>query len=206
MKELFILQVVQILFALAVGAYISYRLKNQIRKVITQLMPMKKRVAEDFFHVLSRRSAITSLVLIILISGGCYFGIEVLKQQWFPEQMNTKNSMKTSMSPPQIPSTSLPKENKAVIQETQEDIPQPKSKPTTPQLVYFVQLHAFHYYSNAIQQYNYYRKTFGNQVRLVKQTGFTPYRIWIGPFSSTNAAKAFQTEHHLNGLLVKQKE
>ncbi|MEZ5038508.1 MAG: hypothetical protein R2828_01390 [Saprospiraceae bacterium] len=66
---------VKLLIVLGLGLLLARFMKKFVRVIITRLMPVEKRMSEDFFHKLTLRSTIVGALITFGTAGFLYWAI-----------------------------------------------------------------------------------------------------------------------------------
>ncbi len=176
--------------AIILGFLVAYWLKKLIRVILTRIMPVQQRMADDFFNKLTFRSTIVGFILAIASAGGLYWAFTQFDAYFVPP-------------PPPRPAFSAPKESitpvpppapiPIVEEEEVSPMASPQSPEETPLASYYLQIYAFRQRSSAEEQVRKWAAKTDHFVLLAYAAAdLEPYKVLIGPFSDTASAKAFQ--------------
>lgn len=182
--------------AIVLGFLLAYWLKKWIRVILTRMMPVQQRMADDFFNKLTFRSTIVGSALAIATAGGLYWAFTQLDTFFIPPPAPRTLSMPTKELSPAVP---FPTPEPAITIEPEEQPTTSAELPDdTPVASYYLQIYAFRQRSSAERQVRHWNAQTEQLVLLAyAEAELEPYKVLIGPFADAASAKAFQRRHGL---------
>lgn len=223
MSSISFFQYFQIFFSIAIAFIITYRIRKPIRAVIVQMMPVKQRVSDDFFHIQTRIGLVVGVIVALIIAFITYMGLEVVERQFSEKKVEQGGFVKPSVyeetEPVAVPKTMPPNESDEQDLDAKEDLPpenpsEAEEKEESPAVQnnpertssrsetgrWYLQINAFDVYDNAVRQYETLRRELDRTVWLVVAPGERGlYKVLIGPFPDRAALRRYRSRHQLQG-------
>lgn len=183
--------------ATTLGFLVAFWSKKLIRVILTRMMPVQQRMADDFFNKLTFRSTIVGFILAIAGAGGLYWAFTQFDAYFVPPPppRSTFTAPIESIAPAPAPA---PAPIPIVEEEEVSPMASSQSPEETPLASYYLQIYAFRQRSAAEKQVQHWAAKTDHLVFLAySSTDLEPYKVLIGPFSDIATAKAFQRRQGL---------
>lgn len=176
-------------------------MKKFVRVIITRLMPVEKRMSDDFFHKLTLRSTIIGSLITFGTAGFLYWAIGRGEAYFFPARPKVTYA-DTPLPAPRPIAIPIP----APVIDSPDSIPIqaiPSEPPHLPQQYngerVYLQIYAFRHLPAAQRQQAIWSGRDDIQVILAYAASDTePYKVLLGPFSSSATALRFRRRQGLD--------
>lgn len=203
--------------SLIAGVLLARLLRKPVRVIITRLIPVRQRIADDFFKRLTRLSTITGAVIALSAALAANYGLTRLAGGWErTEQVSTQPTKANSWEDPApapakapTPVSSPPEETPTptrTVPETYETPapaknPRKNTEPKSNAPRFYLQRYAFTRRENALRQLRAWPRTETYRCYLAHAPGDrAPYKILVGPFESAEAVRRYRRRNGLNGF------
>ncbi len=201
-----IITILQWLFSLTLGLYLSKKIRPHLRKLILRLMPLKYRFSEEFFGLQNRITTTVLLLVAASIITFCYLLTgkvekEVTQFSFFSTTSESeiypfREEAQVDFDPGHsLIEDTLP-ENRVLPKVAELD--QPLTETT-----FFLQLYAFQHLERAQVQQSYWSGRLSKKVKIViVEESPAPYKVWVGPFATRSEARKFNQKYQLGGFII----
>ncbi|MEL7117790.1 MAG: hypothetical protein AAFO07_00055 [Bacteroidota bacterium] len=223
MTLMVLFQYFQVFLSLIIGLLIVRKFQKSIGNLVIQLIPVKKRVTDDFLNLKTKYTYIISLLIFVVISFTGYLLLETIERKTSPSSQqkpksrkqetlvpsSTTQSIPFNLAPKVKSEASTPSESTLTptTYETSVPSPSPKPKPAKPQKAIanqklYLQLHAFKLEQNAYTTFESYYSNYGSLVQLGYDPNSTiPYKLLLGPFLNRSDIQQFKLQQSLQGFV-----
>lgn len=203
-----IITILQGLFSLAIGLYLTKKIRPHLRKLVLRLTPLKYRFSEEFFGLQNR---INTTVLLLVAAG-------IMAFSYLLTGKVKKSAAHFSLFSTTSESEIYPVREEAVYSDfdpgmplVEDTLPDNQVLPQAAELdqplsetIFFLQLYAFQRLERAQVQQSYWSGRLSKKVKIViVEESDAPYKVWAGPFASRSETKQFNQKYRLGGFIIK---
>lgn len=205
--------------ALIAGIVFARLLRKPVRVVVTRMIPIQKRIEDNFYKRLTRITTVVGIVLALTVATLTNYGILRLAGGWEQTEQVDIQPLDDgdSWTPETFLESPLPASRPVEELNLMPSIPEiyeatpaePEITPMAPMPAertpapgrFYLQLYAFQHYENALRQVQVWPGGELYRCHLAFAPGEdVPYKILIGPFSSRDAARQFRRRKGLSGF------
>ncbi len=201
--------IIRLIIALILGIIAARLLRQAVRVTITRLMPMRKRMADNFYYQLSQRSLLAGLIIALAVSISAFAGLSQLPDLFRLHEETTIDGkpLGTGTELSILPAESLtdfPNEvpvdtNPEALTDIPAEYTPEKAAPTWD---YYAQINAFHSLDNARRQFQKWPwwPMYPLHIAHLKDDSGAPYKMLVGPFDSKKGAEHFLSQQIVPGF------